>query len=86
MARDVLALTLDGSKQFPQRKGLMAFARQACGLGESKAAELLERVASGVTNSIEEIRHYIAEHRDFERAGEHLIKTFERGLKRSILK
>jgi serine/threonine protein kinase HipA of HipAB toxin-antitoxin module len=31
-----------------------------------------------------DIREYIVEHRDFARAGEHLIATFERGLQRSI--
>lgn len=84
LPRDSLALTLAGSKQFPERQTLLAFARQACGLNDAKATELLEKVAAGVASSIEEIRRYVAAHRDFERTGEHLIKTFERGIARSI--
>ena len=86
MPRDVLALTLGESKQFPDRKALLAFARRACNLSDAKAAELLERVASGVASSIEEIRRYTSEHRDFEETGAHMIKTFERGVARSISK
>jgi serine/threonine-protein kinase HipA len=82
--RDSLALTLAGSKQFPDRKTLLAFARQACSLSDAQAAGLLEKVAGGIASSIEEIRRYTAEHRDFGRAGERFIETFERGITRSI--
>lgn len=82
MARDVLALTLAGSKQFPERKTLLAFARQHCGLSESKAAELLERARDGVLQAIGEMRGYIHEYGDFKPVGETLIGTFERGMSR----
>jgi len=55
-----------------------------CGLPESKAAQLLERVAGGVAHSIAENRRYIAQHPDFGPAGTRVIQAFERGLERSI--
>jgi serine/threonine-protein kinase HipA len=86
VARDVLALTLAGSKEFPDRKRLVAFARQHCSLAEAKANELLERVAHGVTQAIKDLRRYAKGHRDFQKAAVHFVKAFERGLERSVLK
>jgi len=83
-ARDVLALTLAGSKAFPDRRRLSDFGRRACGLGKGQVDEVLERVRSGVEGACADIREYIAAHSDFARAGEHLIATFTQGLKRSI--
>jgi serine/threonine-protein kinase HipA len=82
--RDVLALMLGGSKAFPDRARLSDFGRRACGLSKRQVDEALERVRSGVQVAATELRRYIVEHRDFAQAGEHLIATFERGLRRSI--
>jgi serine/threonine-protein kinase HipA len=83
--RDVLALTLGGSKAFPNRAQLSDFGRRACGLTRAHVADVLARVCSGVERAVAEIRDYIAEHDDFTTAGEHLVTTFERGLRRSIV-
>jgi serine/threonine-protein kinase HipA len=83
-ARDVLALTLGGSKTFPDRARLGDFGRRACGLSKAQVDEGLERVRSGVEGACADIREYIVEHSDFARAGEHLMATFKRGLQRSI--
>lgn len=80
--RDVLALTLADSKEFPNRRRLAAFGRQSCGLTAMKVAELLERVVNGVHSAGTQIQHYIKQQADFRRAGEHLLATFERGLLR----
>lgn len=81
--RDVLALTLGGSKAFPDRRRLSDFGRRACGLSKGQVDEALERVRSGVEGTCADMREYIAEHSDFARAGEHLIATFKQGLQRS---
>lgn len=80
--RDVLALTLAGSKEFPDRRRLIAFGRQSCELTAAKAADLLEQVANGVHKASVQMRDYIKQRADFRRAGEHLLATFERGLSR----
>ena len=80
--RDVLALTLADSKEFPERRRLVAYGRQSCGLTPAKVAELLERVTTGVQKASAQINRYIKQRPDFRRAGEHLLKTFERGLLR----
>jgi serine/threonine-protein kinase HipA len=83
-ARDVLALTLGGSKAFPDRRRLSDFGRRACGLSKGQVDEALERVRSGVEGACADMLEYIAEHSDFARTGEHLIATFKQGRQRSI--
>jgi serine/threonine-protein kinase HipA len=82
LPRDVLALTLDGSKQFPDRKRLVGFGRRACGLTEATTRELLDRVRSGVERAMADIRRYASKHAAFAQHGERLITTFRRGLAR----
>jgi serine/threonine-protein kinase HipA len=84
-ARDVLALTLGGSKAFPDRARLSDFGRRACGLSNAQVDEALEQVRCGVEDARAEMKRYIMEHGDFARAGEHFLATFERGLQRSIV-
>jgi serine/threonine-protein kinase HipA len=80
--RDVLALTLDEKKSFPDREKLIAFGRRACELTPSDIAECLDRVASGVDRAIAELREAAKRQPDFAKAANHFIGTFERGLQR----
>lgn len=82
MPRDVMALMLEGSKQFPAREQLLALGRNSCLLSPARAAYILERVAAGVRQTITEMRRYMKRHPGFARAGEHLAATFKRGLAR----
>jgi serine/threonine-protein kinase HipA len=84
--RDVLALTLAGSKEFPDRPRLVAFGRQACGLPAGRVSELLDRVETGVRKASAQMRRHMKHRPDFRRAGEHFLATFERGLSRIKLK
>ncbi len=83
-ARDVMALTLNGTKAFPERARLIAFGRRACGLASSRVTRVLQRVEHGVHAAQAEIRKYSREHKDFSKAGNHLLSAMERGLTRSI--
>jgi serine/threonine-protein kinase HipA len=83
-ARDVLALTLGGSKEFPDRAGLADFGRRACSLSKRQVDETLAKVRAAVQRACLEIRDYVSEHGDFAAAGNLLISTFERGVRRSI--
>ncbi|MGH8217136.1 MAG: type II toxin-antitoxin system HipA family toxin [Steroidobacteraceae bacterium] len=83
--RDVMALTLSGSKSFPDRRRLTAFGRRGCGLPGAKVREILDRVEFGVSEARTSIRQFARQHRDFARAGEYLLAAFARGLERSIV-
>jgi serine/threonine-protein kinase HipA len=83
--RDVLALTLAGSKRFPSRDGLTAFGRSACGLSAARVRRVLDQVNEGVRTAQRDMRRYAKDHKDFAPAAERLSAAMERGLERSIL-
>ena len=83
--RDVLALTLEDSKDFPDRKRLRHFGRTACGLTEARVTQIMDAVTKGVRRAIADIRRYARTRKNFAKTSEHLIATFNRGLARSLL-
>ena len=85
-ARDVMALTLGGTKAFPERNRLLAFGRQACGLSSARVTTVLQHIEHGVHAAQVQIRQFMKKHRDFSKAGKHLLAAMERGLNRSIRK
>ncbi|WP_404425131.1 type II toxin-antitoxin system HipA family toxin [Nibricoccus sp. IMCC34717] len=52
---DMLALTLDGTKRWPDTKRLIRFARQHCQLTEKTAREILSEVCEAVANVAHEL-------------------------------
>lgn len=82
LPRDTLALTMNGSKAFPDRAGLLRFIRGVTGKSERAAARVLEQVAVGVRAAIAEARRHARRHRDAARFAERLTAVMRRGLKR----
>lgn len=80
--RDVLALTLGGSKDFPDRKRLVAFGRQACGLGARACEAALARVVTGVRKAMPAVRRLATGPRELTRIGAALLAAWERGTRR----
>lgn len=82
LPRDTLALTLDGSKQFPDRARLIKFIRHTTGKSERLAALLLEQVVAGVNDAMVRAKIYAKEHRNARAFVERLIAIMQRGLGR----
>jgi serine/threonine-protein kinase HipA len=80
--RDSMALTLDGSKEFPDRVRLLKFIRTVTGKSERSAVRLIEQVATGVRAAIELADQYGREHKDAAAFTEKLTGAMERGLGR----
>ena len=78
--RDVLALTLNGSKQFPSQHTLLQFGRNACGLSKAVVDAVVERVIAGVEESIADMRSYTQAHPDFEPTMAYLVAVLSAGL------
>jgi serine/threonine-protein kinase HipA len=78
--KDVLALSLNGDRQFPTRTSLMQFSRHACGLTNRQAAAIMERVVDGVRKASAEMTAYGDTHPDFGMAAARFAKTYEEGL------
>lgn len=84
LPRDILALTLAGSKRFPSHDALVTFGRNVCNLGKGRVQELMEQVAHGVAQAITDLADFANEHLDFAPCAEKLINVFERGTQRSL--
>jgi serine/threonine-protein kinase HipA len=80
--KDTLALTLDGSKNFPDREQLLRFIRLVTRKGKRSAIQLLDQVKQGVDTAMREARTYGNDHRDARRFTERLIAAMSRGLER----
>ncbi|MDP2828356.1 MAG: type II toxin-antitoxin system HipA family toxin [Sulfuricellaceae bacterium] len=77
---EALALELNGSKQFPTRRQLVQFGRQACGLSSRQVEHMLANIAQGVDRAAREMQGYTQEHPDFKSTANHLTKVFARGI------
>ena len=82
--RDTLALSLGGSKQFPDRKALVDFGRRTCDLQAARVATLLDQVVEGVLRAVSAIQEYAKERPDFALTADRLQAVFHRGMKRSL--
>jgi serine/threonine-protein kinase HipA len=80
--RDTLALTLNGSKTFPERAQLIRFMRFVTSRTQRAVVELLDRVAYGVSVSIARAREYGMRHADARSFADRLIEAMTRGLRR----
>jgi serine/threonine-protein kinase HipA len=82
MPNDTLALTLEESKAFPDRKRLMRFVRKVTGKTAAAASQLLEEVAYGASTVIGAVTHYAKLHGDAEEFRKRMTAAIERGLNR----
>lgn len=84
LPRDVLALSLGGTKAFPDSRQILAFGRQSCGLTQRRVGELLGQVGEGICASIKEMHEFAKESKDFREVADNLAKVFDNGLKATL--
>lgn len=77
---DTLALLFGGSKAFPERKALLAFARQFCNINERRAKHLLEWVAHGLESTLPELQAYQHQNPVFTEIGERMQSVWKQGI------
>ena len=78
--RDILALALNGTKQYPTRHALLQFGRQACGLSKAGVDAVVEQVIAGVRQALIDMQTYTQDHPDFEMTMTHLAAVFAGGI------
>jgi serine/threonine-protein kinase HipA len=82
MPRDKLALTLNGSKDYPDRASLVQFIRHVTGKSEASAASIIEQVIAGVHVAIAQTRLYAKRHADSAEFAQKLTAIMKRGIAR----
>lgn len=82
LPRDTMALTMDDSKEFPDRARLLKFVRQVTGKSGKAAQELLEEVQQGVKVAQKHANDYGRQHADAARFVERLSAVMKAGMTR----
>lgn len=84
LPRDVLALSLGGTKAFPDSRQIVSFGRQSCGLTQRRVGELLGQVGEGVGAAIKEMNEFANESKDFRGVADNMTRVFQNGLKATL--
>lgn len=84
LAKDMLALTLGGSKRWPKAKALLGFGQMHCGVGLARGQVLLDEVAAGVLLAREELVAYMGKTDAFKEIGVRMLDEWDKGLDLSL--
>ena len=79
-----MALTLNGTKQFPDREQLVSFVRLVTGKSRRSAVALLGEVAEGVNTAVREANRYGRDHSGARGFMERLVAVLSRGRQRLL--
>jgi serine/threonine-protein kinase HipA len=79
IARDSLALTLNGTTKWPAAKELMRLGETRGGCSPARVRQILERIDEAILETADEVRSYIKEHPEFAALGKRMLQEWETG-------
>jgi len=84
IAKDSLALTLNGTTKWPAAKELKKLGETRAGCTPAKIRQVLHRVDESIRETAEEVRSHIKEHPEFAEIGQRMIDEWENGRTNSL--
>jgi serine/threonine-protein kinase HipA len=81
LPKDSLALTLNGSTQWPTAKELKRLGETRGGGTPAKIRQILERIAEAIQETTKEVYVYIEDHPEFAEIGQRMLQEWDNGLK-----
>jgi serine/threonine-protein kinase HipA len=84
IAKDSLALTLNGATNWPATKELMKLGETRGGGSPAKIRQILERIHEAILETAKEVRRYIKRHPEFAEIGKRLIEEWKSGSAHSL--
>jgi serine/threonine-protein kinase HipA len=84
LPKDRMALTLNGSTNWPSAKELQRLGETRAGCAPSGVRQILDRIGEAVLIISTEVRAYIKGHPDFMEIGERMLHEWEIGLAHSL--
>lgn len=81
---DQMALTLDGSKRWPDAKRLRNFGVTRCGLSPAQVRQALDRVATALHATIPEIQRHMRDRAGFKAVGGAMVAAWNEGAARLL--
>lgn len=85
LAKDRLALTLNGATKWPAAKDLTRLGQTRAGCSAMGIRRMLERIRSAIEETAIEMGHYITEHPEFGEVGLRMRQEWEIGSAHSLL-
>jgi serine/threonine-protein kinase HipA len=80
---DIFALTMEGSKRFPDAAKLLRFAKLSCNLQPAKAQAILHEVAEAVLKVSEDLKRHIKDFPEFKEVGTAMLTSWHEGVDRA---
>ena len=84
LPKDSLALTLNGTTQWPGNRVLRRLGETRMTGTPAKIREILERVSDALSQTEIDLRSYIKEHPDFKEVGERMLQEWVKGRQLSL--
>src|SRR5882762_1396920 len=84
LPKDSLALTLNGTTQWPDSKALRRLGETRMTGTPAKIRAILERVSDAISQTEIDLRSYIKEHPDFKEVGERILQEWVKGRQLSL--
>ncbi|HEX3745787.1 MAG TPA: type II toxin-antitoxin system HipA family toxin [Bryobacteraceae bacterium] len=84
IAKDGLALTLDGATKWPGAKELKKLGETRASLAPARIRQILERIREAMESTAVEVRAYIDEHPEFAEIGSGMLREWDSGIGHSL--
>ncbi len=84
LPKDSLALTLNGTTQWPSAKDLRKLGETRTGATPARVRSILGRLHEAIEDTATEVRSYIKQHREFEDLGRGMLQEWEKGSSASL--
>ncbi|MFN7999213.1 MAG: type II toxin-antitoxin system HipA family toxin [Bryobacteraceae bacterium] len=81
LTKDRMALTLNGTTEWPGSKELMRLGTTRAGAAPGKVREILERVAEAIGETAREVRRYMRGHAEFREVGGQMLREWAVGVR-----
>ena len=79
LPKDSLALTLNGTTQWPSNEALRRLGETRMSGTPAKVRQILERISDALSQTEINLRSYIKEHAEFKDIGERMLQEWEKG-------
>jgi serine/threonine-protein kinase HipA len=84
IAKDSMALTLNGTTKWASAKELQRLGETRMGGTPARVREILERIDTAIAATSKEVRAYIKDHKEFDEIGNRMLEHWEQGAALSL--
>jgi serine/threonine-protein kinase HipA len=84
LPKDSMALTLNGTTNWPKAKELQRLGETRMGASPARVREITGRIGEAIVTTSKELRAYIKDHQEFEEVGSRMLQQWEQGVESSL--